>query len=71
MVDSIGYHFAKHGKGRSVEQYTGDATKFFTQNKAQAQWGQWNPNWEASYRLKIGDQGGYFTSEGKVLTYWD
>ena len=25
---------------------------------------------EAEYRLKIGDEGGYFTADGKILTYW-
>jgi hypothetical protein len=71
VVDSMEYHFAKHGGGRTLQQYTDDAVRFFQQNKGQAQWGKWNPNWEPAYRLKVGNQGGYFTSEGRVLTYWD
>jgi hypothetical protein len=27
--------------------------------------------WPKSYRLEIGDQGGYYTPDGKILTYWD
>lgn len=71
VVDSIEYHFSKHGGGRSLQEYTDDAVRFFEQNKGQAQWGRWNPNWEPSFRLKIGDRGGYFTGDGRVLTYWD
>ena len=71
VVDSIEYHFAKHGGGRTLQQYTDDAVRFFEQNKGQAEWGKWNPNWEPAYRLKIGNQGGYFTADGRVLTYWD
>jgi len=71
VVDSLEYHFGKHGAGRTLQQYTDDAAKFFQQNKGQAQWGKWNPNWEPAYRLKVGGQGGYFTGDGKILTFWD
>jgi hypothetical protein len=70
-ADSMAYHFGKHGDGRTIEQYTKDAMQFWEKNKAQAEWGNWNPKWETSYRLKVGDQGGYFTKDGKILTYWD
>jgi RHS repeat-associated protein len=71
VVDSMEYHFGKHGSGRTLEQYTDDALGFFEQNRGEAQWGKWSPNWEPAYRLKLGSQGGYFTSEGSVITYWD
>lgn len=45
--------------------------KFWGANKAQAQWGEWNPKWEPSYQLKVGLQGGYYTADGRILTYWD
>jgi hypothetical protein len=71
VLRSIEYHFGKHGAGRTLQQYTDDAARFFEQNRSQAQWGKWNPNWPESYRLKVGNQGGYFTADGKILTYWD
>jgi hypothetical protein len=71
VADSIEYHFSKHGNGRTLQQYTQDAVRFFQENKAQAQWGKWNPNWEPSYRLKVGNRGGYYTADGQVLSYWD
>jgi hypothetical protein len=48
-----------------------DAIKFFEQNKSNAQWGQWNPKWKESFKIKIGTKGGYYTKDGKILTYWD
>lgn len=71
VADSVEYHFSKHGSGRPLWQYTEDAVQFFQKNKGQAQWGRWNPSWEPSYRLKIGKQGGYYTADGHVLSYWD
>lgn len=71
VADSIEYHFSKHGNGRTLQQYTEDAVRFFQENKGQAQWGRWNPNWEPSYRLKVGNRGGYYTADGQVLSYWD
>lgn len=71
VADSIEYHFTKHGSGRTLQKYTEDAVQFFQKNKGQAQWGKWNPSWEPSYRLKIGNQGGYYTTDGRVLSYWD
>jgi hypothetical protein len=69
VTSSIEYHYAKHGAGRTVAKYTDDAVEFFQKHKGQAQWGTWNPNWPPSYRLKIGPQGGYFTADGRILTY--
>lgn len=71
VVDSIAYHFTKHGGARTLEQYTDDAVRFFGDNKGRAQWGKWGPNWEPSFKLKIGNQGGYYNAAGQVLTYWD
>ncbi|HKP54738.1 MAG TPA: PA14 domain-containing protein [Chloroflexia bacterium] len=70
VEDSITYHYNKHGAGRNLEQYTLDALRFFRQNRSQAVWGQWNPKWAPSYKLKIGNMGGYFTHDGRVLTFW-
>jgi hypothetical protein len=70
-VLSLEHHFEKHGAGRSLKQYTFDALRFFEKHKDKAQWGRWKPDWAEAFRLKIGDQGGYFTPGGRVLSYWD
>ena len=49
----------------------GDALRFFSENQDKAQWGKWNSKWEEAYKIKVGDKGGYYTADGKILTYWD
>jgi hypothetical protein len=68
---SILYHFAKHGKGRTLAQYTADAQAFWSINGGSAVWGTHNPGWAPSYKLKLPPRGGYFTASGAILTYWD
>jgi hypothetical protein len=70
-IDSLDYHFRKHGRGRTREHYTYDALRFFRENHQEAQWGRWNHDWPEAFRLKIGTQGGYFTPGGRILAYWD
>jgi hypothetical protein len=71
VVLSIEHHFEKHGRGRTLEQYTFDALRFFNEHKDKAQWGRWKADWSESFRLKIGEQGGHFTPGGRILSYWD
>ena len=72
QTENLSYHLAKHGDGRTLEQYTQDAEDFFNNNRSSAQWGQWNPNWQPLFRLKLpGIGGGYFDGQGRILTYWD
>jgi hypothetical protein len=71
VVLSLEHHFEKHGRGRTLEQYTFDALRFFDEHKDKAQWGRWKADWSESFRLKIGDQGGHFTPGGRILSYWD
>lgn len=70
-VDSLEYHFGKHGRGRTRQQYTYDALRFFVENQEHAEWGRWNPAWNEAFRLKIGAQCGYFTPGGRILSFWD
>lgn len=65
------YHFVKHGKGRTHQQYTLDALRFFREHKDKAEWGRWNPSWSEAFRIKLGPRGGYFTPGGRILSYWD
>ena len=70
-VDSLERHFEKHAAGRTRQQYTCDALRFFEENQHLAQWGRWNPNWSESFRVKIGARNGYYTPGGRILSYWD
>ena len=67
---SIRYHFEKHGGGLSLLQYTMEAQAFYARHAAIAEWGQWNPNWAPSFRVIAEGYKGYFTAEGKILTYF-
>jgi RHS repeat-associated protein len=77
-TQSVSYHLAKHGKGRTATQYTQDAMNFFNKNKGLGQ----------NVILKDGTQGikiqtkqiingkthrvgGYWTRDGKLVTFWD
>jgi hypothetical protein len=72
-VDSMEYHLAKHGNGRTIQQYTKDATDFFSQNKS---FGQPHTLMDGSEGLKIkigsgkNSIGGYWTIAGKIVTFW-
>lgn len=48
---SIRYHYAKHGGGMSLLDYTTQGKAFYTGNAGAAQWGQWNPRWAPSFRV--------------------
>src|SRR5947209_19113566 len=70
-IDSLLYHLDKHGKGRTLSQYTAAAGAFWSRNRSAAVWGTWNAAWARSFRLKVPPRGGYFTSTGGILTFWD
>ncbi|HXC25379.1 MAG TPA: hypothetical protein VNU46_05640, partial [Gemmatimonadaceae bacterium] len=68
---SAEWHLAKHGMGKTLDQYTQDALNFFQENESQAQ----------SITLKDGTQGlrirtpgggpgGIFTPDGRIVTFW-
>lgn len=67
--DSIKYHLEKHGKGRTVEEYTRAAIDFFKANKDKAKkviLKDNSPGWQIK-----GKSGGYWTENGRVVTFWD
>ncbi len=78
-TQSVKYHLAKHGRGRSATKYTKDAMNFFNKNK---QIGKnlllkdgtsgikINTKIKIPYE-KIQRTGGYWTKDGKLVTYWD
>jgi len=72
--DSMEYHLAKHGKGRSIEQYTNEAMKFYNKNK---NLGEKIILKDGTIGIKIqtgtgkNKIGGYWTYDGKIVTFWD
>jgi len=69
-VDSLDYHFAIHGAGRTLWEYTYEAARFFQKYSGEARWGRWHPRWPEAFQLKKDGPGGYFTPGGRILSYW-
>lgn len=77
-TQSVMYHYRKHGNGRTAVQYTKDAMKFFNKNKGL---GQKVILKDGTQGIKIQTKqiingktqrsGGYWTSSGKIVTFWD
>ena len=64
------YHVAGHGKGRSAGDYTKDAMTFFEQNKSLGI--PWTlKDGTPGIKIKIGKTGGYWTQDGRLVTFWD
>lgn len=78
-MQSVRYHLAKHGKGRTAQQYTQDAMDFFQKNKHLGQkvtLKDGTPGIKIQTKIKIPGQktqriGGYWTQDGKLVTFWD
>lgn len=77
-MQSIQYHVAKHGKGRTPTQYTKDAMEFFKQNKHLGQnviLKDGTAGIKIQVKTQIGGKtqriGGYWTSDGRLVTFWD
>ena len=78
-TQSIGYHLAKHGKGRSAFDYTRDAQQFLSQNRNLAtpvtlRDGTSGLRIQTKVPLPGGGTnniGGYWTSDGRLVTFWD
>ncbi len=78
--ETIIYHLKKHGKGRSAVQYTQDAMSFFETNKQKGVkviLRDGTPGIKIQIQalteegLPIKKIGGYWTENGKLVTYWD
>jgi hypothetical protein len=72
-TQSIQYHWGKHarGLGKSMEEYTKDATEFFQKNKSIGQEVTLKDG-SKGLLIKIGKRnpGGYFKEDGKIVTFW-
>ena len=72
--ESMNYHLKKHGKGRTIEEYTKDATDFYNKNK---KLGVDVILKDGTHAIKIqtgtgkNKVGGYWTKDGKLVTFWD
>jgi len=69
---SVRYHTKKHGNGRSSVEYTEDAMKFYKRYKHLGKPvvlhdGKNTPG----IKIKRKQAGGYWTSDGRLVTYWD
>ena len=72
------YHSQKHGKGRTLEQYTIAAIDFYNKNKGLGKNIQLK---DGTFGIKIQTKrvingkvvriGGFWTESGKVVTFWD
>ncbi len=78
-LQSLAYHHAKHGKGRTPTQYIKDAKSFFTNQKHQAKAHtlmDGTPGLSIKTKNIGADgktirQGGFYKEDGRVVTYWD
>ena len=70
VADSMDYHMAEHGNGRTVMEYTSDAMEFFQLYKNEAKPCILNDG-SPGLRIKVGKSGGYWTKDGRLVTFWD
>lgn len=76
---SVAYHLEQHGGGRSAYQYTRDAMEFFAENRSLG-----SPavlkNGAPGIRIQtkqplpgggIRNVGGWWTADGRLVTFWD
>ena len=68
---SLRYHYDKHGAGMTVAEYTNAARSFMNRNASVLTYTYNyklnNVSWYFNY---LYGHGGYFTSGGKILTFW-
>ncbi|MBI5216818.1 MAG: RHS repeat-associated core domain-containing protein [Ignavibacteriae bacterium] len=70
-ASSLKYHLKKHGAGRGMEQYVKDAKDFFKQNYNKGQIVTLKDGTPGILiRTQGGGQGGYFTLDGKPVSFW-
>lgn len=77
-TQSVMYHVGKHGNGRTAVQYTEDAMSFFNKNKGLGQnmiLKDGTQGIKVQTKQIINDKtqrvGGYWTADGKLVTFWD
>jgi len=77
-IQSIRYHLTKHGKGRSALEYTKDAMNFFKKNKNMGRnviLKDGIPGIKIQIKSIVNGKtkrtGGYWTKDGKLVTFWD
>lgn len=66
---SIDYHTKKHGNGRTSLQYTREAVNFYKKNKQLRQPFTLKDG-SQGYKIKKGNEGGTWTKNGKIVTFW-
>lgn len=74
VKDSMDYRATKHGKGRTIEQYTQDAMNFFQENQhlgTEVVLKDGTPGIKIQTGYGKNKVGGYWTRNGKLVTFWD
>lgn len=78
-TQSVNYHLARHGNGRTAFEYTRDAQNFFSQNRGLATQVTLRDG-TAGLRIQTKvpvpgggtrNVGGYWTTDGRLVTFWD
>lgn len=69
-IDSVLYHTRKHGKGRSPLKYTQDAIAFYDKYKHLGKRVKLSDG-TPGIKIRVGIAGGYWTSDGRIVTFWD
>lgn len=68
-LDSVRYHVNKHGNGRSATRYTKDAIAFYHKNYHRRK--VWIlHDGTRGYKIENGKDGGYWTTDGRIITFW-
>ena len=77
-TQSLKYHLGKHGKGRTATEYTKDAMNFFGKNShlgKKVTLKDGTPGIKIQTKTKVDGKtqqtGGYWTQDGKLVTFWD
>lgn len=74
VEDSMAYHLKKHGKGRTMAEYTQVAVEFYEKYKGEGRTCTLKDK-TPGLKIEVGqgkhEKGGYWTSDGKIVTFWD
>ncbi len=77
-TQSLKYHLGKHGRGRTATEYTRDAMNFFEKNShlgKKVTLKDGTPGIKIQTKTNVDGKtqrmGGYWTQDGKLVTFWD
>ncbi|WP_346115403.1 polymorphic toxin-type HINT domain-containing protein [Nonomuraea maheshkhaliensis] len=71
LYGSVRYHLDKHGKGRTLADYTREAKSLWARTPKKEREKVQLDNGEEGWRIKVGKTFGIYTKSGKIVTYAD